>query len=62
MAQDQSPDLTQVRIAKAGDNLPLLCYQIYGDPGYYLEVAQANQIDAFRLLEPGMTVVFPPLA
>lgn len=62
LAQDQSPDLTHVRLIKAGDNLPALCTQIYGDPGYYLAVAQANGIDNFRALAPGTTVFFPPLA
>jgi hypothetical protein len=61
MAQDQSPDLTHVRLLKAGDTLPALCAQIYGDPGYYLAVARANGIDHFRALKPGTRVVFPPL-
>ncbi len=61
MAQDQSPDLTHVRMVKAGDNLPAMCGQIYGDPSYYLEVARANRIDDFRSLIPGTRVFFPPL-
>jgi nucleoid-associated protein YgaU len=46
---------------KAGDSLPALCYQIYGDPGYYLEVARFNRLDDFRRLQPGTRVVFPPV-
>lgn len=61
IAQDRSPDLTHVRLVKAGDTLPGLCYQIYGDPNYYLEVARANQIDNFRYLTPGSKIFFPPL-
>lgn len=61
MAQDQSPDLTHVRLVKAGDTLPALCDAIYGDPSYYLEVARANGIDHFRRLAPGTRIVFPPL-
>jgi hypothetical protein len=61
-AQDHSPDLTHVRLVKAGDNLPSLCYEIYGDPGLYLKVAEANRIDDFRNLTPGAKVFFPPLA
>lgn len=61
IAQDQSPDLTHVRIVKAGDNLPSLCYGIYGDPWYYLDVARANRIDDFRNLIPGTRLFFPPL-
>jgi Contractile injection system tube protein len=62
IAQDQSPDLTHLRLVRAGDTLPALCYEIYGDPGYYLEVARANRIDHFRHLTPGSKIFFPPLA
>jgi len=61
LAQDESPDLTHMRLVKAGDNLPSLCYEIYGNPGYYLAVARANRIDQFRQLAPGTKVFFPPL-
>lgn len=61
MAQDQSPDLTHFRLVKAGDSLPLLCHEIYGDPGMYLRVARANGLDDFRTLVPGTRLRFPPL-
>jgi Contractile injection system tube protein len=61
-AQDNSPDLTHVRVVKAGDDLPSLCAAIYGDPRFYLKVARANGIDHFRNLRPGTRVFFPPLA
>jgi hypothetical protein len=60
-AQDQSPDLTHVRLVKAGDDLPSLCAAIYGDPRLYLQVARANGIDDFRSLKPGTRIFFPPL-
>jgi hypothetical protein len=56
-----SPDLSHQRMVKAGDNLPLMCYRIYGDPKYYLQVAKVNGLDNFRVLTPGTTIVFPPL-
>ena len=56
-----SPDLTHARKVKAGDTLPLLCYQIYGDPQYYLSVAKANALGNFRNLVPGSELVFPPI-
>ncbi len=56
-----SPDLTHVRIIKAGDTLPMLSFDIYGDPGYYLEIAKANNIINFRKLEPGREIIFPPI-
>ncbi|MGR9045178.1 MAG: CIS tube protein [Gammaproteobacteria bacterium] len=57
-----SPDLTHIRKVKAGDTLPLMCFRIYGDPRYYLEVAKINRLDNFRQLAPGRELVFPPLA
>lgn len=56
-----SPDLTHVRIVQAHQTLPLLCQEIYGAPGYYLQVAAANGLNDFRNLVPGQRLVFPPL-
>jgi hypothetical protein len=61
MAQDQSPDLTHVRVVKSGDLLPVLCDEIYGDPRLYMKVARANGLDDFRNLVPGTSIYFPPL-
>jgi hypothetical protein len=61
MAQDQSPDLTHVRLVKAGDRLPQLCQEIYGDPKLYVLVAAQNGLDDFRNLKPGTRLIFPPL-
>jgi hypothetical protein len=61
VSQNKSVDLIHVRIVKEGDNLPALCYDIYGDPGYYLEVARANRIADFRKLTTGVKIFFPPL-
>ena len=60
-AQDHSADLTHVRLVKAGDTLPRLCDEIYGEPRMYLEVARANGLDNFRALQAGMRLAFPPL-
>lgn len=56
-----SPDLTHLVEVRDGDTLPLLCNRIYGDPGYYLEVARFNQLTDFRNLKPGGKLHFPPL-
>ncbi|WP_317932314.1 peptidoglycan-binding protein [Halioxenophilus sp. WMMB6] len=61
LAQDQSPDLTHVRLLKAGETLAGLCQQIYGDGRYYLKVARVNQLDNFRNIAPGTRIFFPPL-
>lgn len=58
---NSSPDLTHLRKVKAGDTLPLMCYRIYGDPQYYLQVAAANGITNFRYLMPGTDIFFPPI-
>jgi hypothetical protein len=55
-----SPDMTHVRIVKEGDTLPSMSGKIYGDFIYYLEVAKANKLDAFRSLVPGTKIFFPP--
>jgi hypothetical protein len=62
LAQDSSPDLTHVRVLRAGETLAALCGQIYGDPALYLKVARANNLDGVRHLPAGTRVRFPPLA
>jgi hypothetical protein len=60
-ARKSSPDLTHSRTIVAGDTLPLLCFQIYQDPKYYVEIARFNGLNDFRNLEPGRQIFFPPL-
>ena len=60
-ADKQSSDLTHHYRVQAGDTLPTLCHRIYGKPDYYLQVARCNDLINFRHLEPGSTLVFPPL-
>lgn len=56
-----SPDLTHVRKAIAGDTLPLMTYRIYDDPSYYLQVAKVNGLVSFRQLATNTDLRFPPL-
>jgi len=56
-----SPDLSHRRKVKRGDSLPQLCYAIYGDPRYYIQVATINQLANFRFLQPGSELIFPPV-
>jgi hypothetical protein len=56
-----SPDLTHSRKVRQGDILPLMCQRIYGDPRHYVQVARVNGLDNFRALQPGTTLIFPPL-
>lgn len=56
-----SPDLTHRRTVKPGDTLPLLCFDVYGDPRHYLYVAAFNELVDFRSLRVGEPLLFPPL-
>lgn len=60
-ANRSSPDLPHRVEVKAGDTLPLLCYRIYKDCSYYLEVARVNNISDLRDVKPGTQLYFPPL-
>lgn len=60
-ANRSSPDLSHLIEVRAGDTLPALCYRVYKDSAYYLEVAKINDINNFRELKPGMQLHFPPL-
>ncbi len=56
-----SADLTHVRTVLDGDNLPLMCYRIYGDSSYYMKVARYNELTNFRDIKPGDVITFPPV-
>lgn len=56
-----SPDLSHIVEIREGDTLPLLCYRIYKNSAYYLQVAKLNQLKNFRQLKAGSKLIFPPL-
>jgi hypothetical protein len=56
-----SPDLTHYHRVQAGETLPLLCYKIYGDSRYYLQIATVNNLTNFRRLKEGEELFFPPI-
>jgi len=58
---NNSPDLTHIRIVKEGDTLPLMTNRIYGDSKYYLQVAAINNISNFRKIKAGQKIFFPPI-
>jgi len=60
-ANRSSPDLTHQIMIKAGDTLPILCFKVYNDTRYYLEVARFNQLKSVNALVPGTSLHFPPL-
>ncbi|HVV54765.1 MAG TPA: hypothetical protein VHC47_05555 [Mucilaginibacter sp.] len=63
VAQDDqhSPDITHYRVVKSGETLPWLCFLVYGDSKYYLQIAQVNKLTNFRQLKQGQQVSFPPI-
>lgn len=61
LENNNSPDLTHVRVVTEGDTLPLMTFRIYGDSKYYLEVAKVNKITNFRKLRVGQQIFFPPI-
>ncbi len=60
-ANRQSPDVTHIITIKHGDSLPALCYRVYNNTTYYLDVAQFNELTDFRNLKIGSRLIFPPL-
>lgn len=60
-ANRQSPDVTHKRIVKEGDTLPNLCYEIYRDSSFYIDIALVNKLVDFRNLKPGTVVHFPSI-
>lgn len=60
-SDNQSPDMTHERTVRAGDTLPTLTKEIYGDNSHYLKVAAYNKLSNFRYLVPGSVIYFPPL-
>lgn len=57
---NQSPDLTHLRVVAEGDTLPLMCHRIYGESRHYLEIARVNGLVNFRQLAVGQELLFPP--
>lgn len=49
-----------IHIVKPGDTLPDLCQAIYGQD-CSSQVAQYNNLNKYRNLNPGTQLVFPPL-
>lgn len=56
-----SPDLTHLREAKSTDTLQGMCEDIYGDPTFYIKVAEVNGISNFRKMKAGQKIYFPPI-
>jgi len=49
-----------VRTLIEGDTLAKLAYEYLGDPGAWRAIAEVNNIDNPRKLEPGTALIMPP--
>jgi nucleoid-associated protein YgaU len=49
-----------LRTIDKGDTLSKLAADALGDPGAWRAIAEANDIDNPRTLDPGRTLVIPP--
>lgn len=61
LANKSSPDLTHTRLVQSGDTLAQKTHAIYRSPLYLVGVAEFNQLDSLRNLDPGRQLTFPPL-
>jgi nucleoid-associated protein YgaU len=57
----QSSDWTKRRVIGERDRLSLIAAVEYGDPAVWRGIADANDIDNPRVLEPGREIRLPPL-
>jgi hypothetical protein len=58
--KESSPDLTHVKVVKAGYGLRHMCYEVYGDTKLDVAVAKFNGFTT-RYVAEGTEVVLPPL-
>ena len=57
-----SPDMSHIRTVGGRRSLPAMCFDIYGDTSYYLQIAEINEILNFRSLQPGQKILFRKIA
>jgi nucleoid-associated protein YgaU len=57
----ESSDWTKRRVVTEGDRLDLIAAIEYGDATVWRVIAEANDIDNPRLLQPGQEIRLPPL-
>ncbi len=60
-AGKESADLTHLRVAREGETLPLMCYNIYDGPALYPRVARVNDLNDLMHLPYGDGLGFPPV-
>lgn len=59
--KDESPDVTHIVTVEEGMTLPQLCYKVWNDDGYCVQVAKYNGLNKFRDLRGVKQLIFPPI-
>lgn len=56
-----SPDRTRIHVAKAGETLPRIAYEAYGDPSLWRAIAEENNLQRPRFIAAGTTLIVPSI-
>ena len=56
-----SPDRTRIRVTKAGETLPQIAYEAYGDPSLWRSIAEENNLQRPRFIDAGTTLIVPAI-
>ena len=57
----KSPDISHLETVVQGMTLPQLCFKIWNDDSYYVQVAKYNDLNKFRNLKGSEKLIFPPI-
>jgi nucleoid-associated protein YgaU len=57
----ESSDHRKLRVIKAGDRLDTIAYEEYGNSAKWRPIAEANNLNQVRYLEPGRSLAIPEL-
>jgi len=61
LSKKSSPDMTHIKTFEASSSLQQFCQSIYSGENYFVQVAQANDLDHLRGSHIGQSLTFPPL-
>lgn len=57
----KSPDVSHARSLNQCENLPILCYDVYKNSSYYMQVADFNGLNSVRGLDTGSLIRLPAI-
>lgn len=56
-----SPDRTQTHVVREGERIDEIAAEAYGDSALWPKIAEANDLERPRMLQPGQVLQIPPL-